>query len=99
MPMAELLPADLVIRLRDIAGKYDEYGWHDAIELEAADEIERLRTEREWRPIDTAPPGEKVLLWFNELGYPVVGDHSIYAYKMGGWIATHWMPLPSVPQG
>jgi len=33
----------LVERLRAISGQYDEYGWHGEIELEAADEIERLR--------------------------------------------------------
>ena len=36
---------DIVERLRERAGKYDEYDWHGAIELEAADEIERLRAD------------------------------------------------------
>jgi hypothetical protein len=51
----------------------------------------------EWRAIDTAPPGERVLLWFPELGYPVTGDHKSYSYESGGWKATHWMPLPPPP--
>ena len=34
---------DIVERLREKSGKYDEYSWHSDIELEAADEIERLR--------------------------------------------------------
>lgn len=34
---------DIVDRLRERAGQYDEYDWHGAIEREAADEIERLR--------------------------------------------------------
>jgi hypothetical protein len=33
---------DLVKRLRERAGKYDEYDWHGDIELEAADRIEHL---------------------------------------------------------
>lgn len=33
---------DLVKRLREKSGTYDEYAWHSDIELEAADEIERL---------------------------------------------------------
>ena len=33
---------DLVKRLRERAGKYDEYDWHGDIELEAADRIEKL---------------------------------------------------------
>jgi hypothetical protein len=33
---------DLVKRLRERAGKYDEYDWHGDIELEAADHIEKL---------------------------------------------------------
>lgn len=35
--------SDLVDRLKKRAGQYDEYDWHSAIELEAAEEIERLR--------------------------------------------------------
>ena len=34
---------DIVARLRERAGKYDEYDWHGKIELEAADAIERLQ--------------------------------------------------------
>ena len=34
---------DLVARLREAAGKYDDHCGHENIELEAADEIERLR--------------------------------------------------------
>jgi hypothetical protein len=33
---------DLVTRLRETSGKYDEYCWHSDIELEAADRIEQL---------------------------------------------------------
>lgn len=33
---------DLVKRLREASGKYDEYCWHSDIELEAADRIEEL---------------------------------------------------------
>lgn len=35
--------SDIVTRLRERAGKYDEYDWHSAIELEAAQEIHNLR--------------------------------------------------------
>lgn len=34
---------DIVKRLRERAGQYDEYGWHNDIELESALEIEALR--------------------------------------------------------
>ena len=34
---------DLVARLRETSGKYDEYCWHSDIELEAADRIEKLQ--------------------------------------------------------
>ena len=33
---------NLVERLRETSGKYDEYCWHSDIELEAADRIEQL---------------------------------------------------------
>jgi hypothetical protein len=35
--------SDIVERLRSAAHTYDEYGVHSEIELEAADEIEKLR--------------------------------------------------------
>jgi hypothetical protein len=35
--------SDIVERLRWTAHTYDEYGYHSEIELEAADEIEKLR--------------------------------------------------------
>jgi hypothetical protein len=31
---------ELVKRLRERAGQYDEYGWHSEIELESADALE-----------------------------------------------------------
>ena len=34
--------SNIKCRLRERAGHYDEYDWHREIELEAADEIERL---------------------------------------------------------
>jgi hypothetical protein len=36
------LTDDLVKRLRETSGKYDEYCWHSDIELEAANRIEQL---------------------------------------------------------
>lgn len=57
-----------------------------------------LCAERIWEPIDTCPPAPtRVLLWFPALGYPVTGFPEAYAYKTGGWKATHWMPLPAPP--
>jgi hypothetical protein len=34
----------LTKRLRERAGEYDEYAWHREIELEAADEIDKLQS-------------------------------------------------------
>lgn len=50
-----------------------------------------------WQSIETKPPGQRVLLWFPQLGYPVTGDSEVYSYVSGGWKATHWMPLPAPP--
>lgn len=33
---------DIVRRLRERAGKYDEYAWHSDIEIEAANVIEKM---------------------------------------------------------
>lgn len=63
----------------------------------AHDHSERLLDR--WRPISTAPTdGTKVLLWFPDLAYPVVGPNEAYGYKTGGWKPTHWMPAPSAPR-
>ena len=37
--------SDIVERLRNKSGQYDECDWHSAIEIEAADTIEQLRAE------------------------------------------------------
>jgi hypothetical protein len=37
------MASDIVERLRSVAHTYDEHGVHSEIELEAADEIEKLR--------------------------------------------------------
>lgn len=51
-----------------------------------------------WQPIETAPTDRQhMLLWFPQLGYPVVGWPEAYGYTTGGWKATHWMPLPAAP--
>lgn len=50
-----------------------------------------------WRPIESAPTGIRVLLWFPALGYPVTGWREAYGYISSGWLATHWMPLPEPP--
>lgn len=51
-----------------------------------------------WHTFETPPkPGERVMLWFPELGYPVTGWPEAYGYKAGGWKPTHWMPLPAAP--
>ncbi|HMA19739.1 MAG TPA: hypothetical protein VKO87_02985 [Gemmatimonadaceae bacterium] len=64
----------------------------------SADEILRLVHDGQWRPIDTAPKDEYVLLAFDQLPYPVVGNHECWSYKGGGWKATHWKPLPKLPR-
>jgi hypothetical protein len=46
-----MMTDDIVARLRERSGKYDLYDWHSDIELEAADEIERLKKLLEQRDI------------------------------------------------
>ena len=38
---------ELIERLRQKAGQYDEYDWHSVTELEAADALERMEAERD----------------------------------------------------
>ena len=59
---------DLVKRLRETSGKYDEYCWHSDIELEAADRIEELEAalrkiakhDMQSIAIDALRPGERI---------------------------------------
>ena len=59
---------DLVARLRETSGKYDEYCWHSDIELEAADRIEELEAalrkiaqhDMQSIAIDALRPGERI---------------------------------------
>ena len=59
---------DLVARLRETSGKYDEYCWHSDIELEAADRIEKLEAalrkiakhDMQSIAMDALRPGERI---------------------------------------
>ena len=72
----------------------------------AAEEIERLRAERQWQPMETAPrDGALILLWN---GYGVLigfwgqgserwlGSASIHNPDLGE--VKNWMPLPKPPE-
>ena len=67
-----------------------------------------VATKPDWRPIDTAPHGVEVLLWFPgtqwssgkvEVGMAVWGWRNEVANNISrhGY-ATHWMPLPEPPK-
>ena len=59
---------DLVARLRETSGKFDEYCWHSDIELEAADRIEELEAalrkiaqhDMQSIAMDALRPGERI---------------------------------------
>ena len=66
----------------------------------------------EWRPIDTAPRNEQILVFEPDAEPHVVAamlvdnhmgrwwqyaDHSVQDAAPDGPIATHWMPLPPPP--
>lgn len=78
------------------AEKAEAASWRE-VARQQAEEIKRLHGAPTWRPIDTCPDGARVILWFRELGHPVVGYPEAYGYKTGSWKATHWMPAPPPP--
>lgn len=59
---------------------------------------------KQWQPIETAPSGQVLLLYFPEIR----NRHLIHCYpericsgKAGEYPSrppTHWMPLPPIPQ-
>lgn len=70
--------------------------------------IERLRANQEWRPIKTAPIGELILVWLSEpirdggklthVNTEIWDGKKLFAEKIFGYKATHWMPLPQAPK-
>lgn len=72
-------------------------------------ECERLRAEREWRPIETAPKAQEILVYctrMREIGtakwmenWGRWGDTWVISGFNQPWasIPSHWMPLPQVP--
>jgi hypothetical protein len=74
---------------------------------QCAAEIERLRAEREWQPIETAPKDEMFIYYWPRRGKRAIG--LAYLAKDGRWRdsemdwekridPTHWMPLPAPPE-
>jgi hypothetical protein len=100
---------DIVERLRREASKQDMLACEDM--LQAADEIEWLRAERAWRPIETAPKdgtiiygengkfGQRGLVHFNSQGeWEMVNGLTNMPIGIG-FYPTHWQPLPTPPEG
>ena len=61
-------------------------------------EIERLRAEIEWQPVDWCivdnPNPEKESLWLLPSGHMVVAN----CFQISGYNPTHWRPLPAPPK-
>ena len=65
-----------------------------------------METEREWKPIDTAPKDGTIVLFAGEFDYPndwriKMGYWAAYENEWhlfgGSWKPSHWMPLPAPP--
>lgn len=77
--------------------------WLEVIEASMR-ELEQLRAERKWRPIETAPrDGSPVLVFDGEhyaVGYwaPEIGEWWVSKKMRTTMLGTHWMPLPAPPE-
>lgn len=98
-PQINPMPADMeALNTRLIAKAYDK-GRREAL---------RETPAQTWRPIETAPKGEEVLVWKEGSGSHVVAIWTDYAQcwvsawahepiESPGFEPTHWQPLPAPP--
>lgn len=99
--------SDIVERLRALADEWHEMCGDIHVPLaEAADEIERLRSLLEWKPIETAPRDGTMIFVY----VPGFGLGPLLLYWLDGmWrepangmglrpTPTHWRPLGPPPQ-
>lgn len=108
--------SDIVERLRlRCALEFDEQYLCDAIECEAADEIDRLRSEiarlreeRRWVPVGERLPEkyQSVIVALTpdskgrvEVCEAVHWKGSDFETDRGNYECSHWMPLPPGPEG
>ena len=69
----------------------------------ALSELETLRAASEWKPIETAPTDERILIYYDNGEVTLCdendNDGSWVAYEKDNWCDTpkYWMPLPTPP--
>lgn len=79
------------------------YPPHDTLISHRARLLGHIKAQ-DWRPIETAPRDEKILLWVPGERYPLKGwwckRHQWETYECGlisSDTPTHWQPLPASP--
>ncbi len=97
---------DIVTRLNFSIDENCQGAWSNTtiVMQEAIDEIESLRAQLEWQPIETAPKdGTPLLIAFRNKEVAIApwsksGPMEVTPQLDLGWTATHWMPLPEPPE-
>ena len=102
---------DLIAQHQRCAESYsvDEASLRGRLHRKTISALRQLLAETEWRPIESAPKKDRLLLWLADEGFSITGcwDAKEEMWRLPEWDMwtsedgmhqiTHWLPLPEPP--